>query len=353
MSALLLAAALLAQEETQALRGLVLHDPAREPEEGVVLVAGGRILRAGPGVEVPAGAKVVELPKGAWIVPGFVDAHSHLGSAWEADEPTEALTPHVKAVEGFETRHRDVLGALGSGVTLVAISPGDGNVVGGRVGLLRLNGERYDRALQADVVALKASIGQEALRRDRRPTSRTGAVAMLRDYLRASPPKGPVFLHASTEGEIRAAADLRKETGADIVLVHGREAAKALDALRDAAMAVAFGPLTVHDAEEQLETPALLAKAGIPLALISDAPRMSEDQLRMAAILAVRSGLPPAAARRALTEVPARLLGAKAGRLAEGFDADLAVWSGDPLSPASAVELVMVKGRATFRKGAP
>lgn len=352
MTALLLAA-LLAQEETLVLRGLVLHDASREPEEGVVLVAGGRILRAGPGVEIPAGAKVVEIPKGAWIVPGFVDAHSHLGSAWEADEPTEALTPHVKAVEGFETRHRDVLGALGSGVTLVAISPGDGNVVGGRVGLMRLSGERYDRALQADAVGLKASIGQEALRRDRRPTSRTGAVAMLREYLRASPPKGPVFLHASTEGEIRAAADLRKETGADLVLVHGREAAKAVDALRAASMAVAFGPLTVHDPAELLETPAILAKAGIPLALISDAPRMSEEQLRMAAILAVRSGLPPATARRALTEVPARLLGAKAGRLAVGFDADLAVWSGDPLSPASAVELVMVKGRTTFRKGAP
>ncbi len=353
MTPFLLAVSLLAQDETLVLRGRVLHDVSREPEVGVVLVAGGRILRAGPGVDVPAGAKVVELPPDAWIVPGFVDAHSHLGSAWEADEPTEALTPHVKAVEGFETRHRDVLAALGSGVTRVAISPGDGNVVGGRMGLLRLNGERYDRALQADVVGLKASIGQEALRRDRRPTSRTGAVRMLRDYLRASPPKGPVFLHASTEGEIRAAAELRKESGADIVLVHGREAAKAVDALRAAAMPVAFGPLTVHDAAEQLEAPARLAKAGIELALISDAPRMSEAQLRLAAILAVRSGLPRAAALRALTEVPARLLGVKAGRLAEGFDADVAVWSGDPLSPASAVELVLVKGRTTFRKGAP
>jgi imidazolonepropionase-like amidohydrolase len=350
-----LLAVLLAQDETTVLRGLVLRDPARPPEEAVLLISGGRILKAGRDLEPPPGARTLDLPKGSWIVPGFIDAHSHLGSAWEADEPTEALTPHVKAVEGFETRHRDVLSALGSGVTLAAIAPGDGNVVGGRIGLVRLNGERYDRALDLDVVALKASLGVETLRRDRRPTSRTGAVALLRDFLRAQPPKLPVFVHASSEGEIRSAVDLARETGASIVLVHAREAAKAVDVLRAAAIPVAFGPLTVHDPAELLETPARLAKAGVPLALVSDAPRMSEDQLRIAALLAVKAGLAPAEALRALTEVPARLLGVgdRTGRLAEGFDADVAVWSGDPLFPASAVELVLVKGKITYRKGAP
>ena len=89
---------------------------------------------------------------------------------------------------------------------------------------------------------------------------------------------------------------------------------------------------------------ARLAKAGIELALISDAPRMSEEQLRMAAILAVRSGLPAATARRALTEVPAKLLGAKAGRLAEGFDADLAVFADRFLKPGTAGETDVREG---------
>ena len=351
----LLLALLTAQDETTVLRGRVLFDPSRPPEEAVLVLSGGRIVKAGPDVEAPPGARVLEVPKGAWIVPGFVDAHSHLGSAFEAEEPTEAVTPHVKAVEGFETRHRDVLSALGSGVTLAAIAPGDANVVGGRIGLVRLTGERYDRSLVADAVALKASLGVETLRRDRRPTSRTGAVALLRDYLRANPQKGPVFVHVNTEGEIRSAVELRRETGASLVLVHARDAAKAVDVLRGAGIPVAYGPLTVHDADEVLETPALLAKAGIPVALVSDAPRMSADQLRLAALLAVKAGLSTADAMRALTEVPAAMLGAggRAGRLAEGFDADIVVWSGDPLSPASAVELVLVKGASTYRKGAP
>ncbi|HEX7901334.1 MAG TPA: amidohydrolase family protein [Planctomycetota bacterium] len=354
MSLLLLCVALLQEpSETLVLRGLVLRDPAVEPEEATVVLAGGRILKIAAEAEIPAGAKTLALPKGAWIVPGFVDAHSHLGSAWEAEEPTEPLTPRVKAVEGFATRHPDVRDALASGVTRVAIAPGEGNVVGGRVGLVHLNGERYDRALQRDAAGLKASLGEETLRRDREPTSRGGALRLLRDFLRSAPLEGPLFVHASTEGEIRSALALKADTGARIVLVHAREAAKAVDALRAAGVAVAFGPLTPHDPLEILATPGLLAKAGVPVALISDAPRTSEAQLRVAAILAVKAGMSTADALRALTTTPASLFGLSCGELKEGADADLVVWTGDPLSSASAAELAVVKGRVTFRRESP
>jgi imidazolonepropionase-like amidohydrolase len=342
VSALLLA--LLAQDVV--LRGRVLLDPAREPEEATIVLSAGKIRKIAPEGEAPT----LALPKGAWIAPGFIDAHSHLGSEWEADETTEPLTPRVRAVEGFSTRHPDVLAALGSGVTRVAVAPGEANVVGGRVGLLHLNGERFDRALLAGDAGLKASLGEETLRRDREPTSRTGALRLLRDFLRDTRFEGPLFVHASTEGEIRAAIALGVPK---LVLVHAREAAKAVDALRGSGAAVAFGPLTPHDPLEVLETPGVLAKAGVPVALISDAPRISEGQLRMSAILAVKSGMPAAEAWRALTTTPARLFGAKAGELKEGHDADLVVWSDDPFSSASAAELVIVKGKVSWRRESP
>jgi imidazolonepropionase-like amidohydrolase len=58
------------------------------------------------------------------------------------------------------------------------------------------------------------------------------------------------------------------------------------------------------------------------------------------------------AALRALTTVPAEILGLskECGSLTEGKGADLVVWSGDPLSLASQVELVLVDGRVTWRK---
>lgn len=345
MSALLLA--LLAQDLV--LRGRVLRDPDREPEEATIVLSGGKILKILPEGDAPT----LTLPKGAWIVPGFIDAHSHLGSEWEADETTEPLTPKVRAVEGFSTRHPDVRAALGSGVTRVALAPGQGNVVGGRIGLLRLNGERFDLALLAGDAGLKASLGEETLRRDREPTSRGGALRLLRDFLRSTPFEGPLFVHASSEGEIRSALALKTEGGPRIVLVHAREAAKAVDALRGSGAAVAFGPITPDDKLEILETPGVLARAGVPVALISDAPRISEGQLRMSAILAVKAGMPAAEAWRALTTTPAGFFGAKAGELREGHDADLVVWSDDPFSSASAVELVIVKGKVTWRRESP
>ena len=72
------------------------------------------------------------------------------------------------------------------------------------------------------------------------------------------------------------------------------------------------------------------------------------DQLRLQAILAVREGLPAQTALEALTVNPASILrlDSRVGALEEGRDADIVVWSGDPLSIESEVEQVFINGRA-------
>jgi imidazolonepropionase-like amidohydrolase len=324
-------------------------------EEGIVVVEGGRIRRIAAQAEIPAGARVVELSKSSWIVPGFIDLHSHLGGAFDLEEPTEAVTPQVRAVEAFTSRHRDVAAALSSGVTTVALSPGNGNLVGGRIGLVKLNGERYDRALYREAVAIKASLGPQALRRDREPTSRAGAVRLLRTLL--SDPKSelaglPLFVHASTGGEIESALGLREAFRAPLVLVHAGGAADLAPRLRAAGVPVAFEPLTVSDPREVLETPAKLDRAGVPLAFVSDAPLTAESHLRVSASFAVKHGLDRRRALRALTLTPAEILGLQRelGSLEEGKEADLVVWSGDPVALTSDVELVVVGGKIVHRK---
>jgi imidazolonepropionase-like amidohydrolase len=56
---------------------------------GVVIVSGGRILAVGPNAVIPAGAEVIDLGD-ATLLPGFMDAHTHLsGEAsddWKQDE---------------------------------------------------------------------------------------------------------------------------------------------------------------------------------------------------------------------------------------------------------------------------
>lgn len=328
----------------------VVVSPGREVPDGVLAVRDGRIVDA-----APPGARIHELPSTAWIVPGFIDPHSHLGSWFEVEEPTESVTPHLKAVDGFTSAHPDVRAALGSGVTAVALAPGNGNVVGGRMGLVRLNGARFDQALLRDVAGLKIALGAEAFHRDREPTSRAGGMRMLRDFFRAPPPEAKglrVFAHASTAAEIQAALELERELKLGLVLVHAREAGRLLEEIRAAGVPVIVGPLTAEDPAEILESPGRLARAGVPIAFASDAPRTSEAQLRQAAVLAVRHGLDPDAALRALTETPASLLGLadRLGALEPGREADFVVYSGHPLSLASAVERVVVGGREVYRR---
>ncbi|RPH42921.1 MAG: hypothetical protein EHM91_09060, partial [Planctomycetota bacterium] len=239
------------------------------------------------------------------------------------------------------------------GVTTVALAPGNGNLVGGRVGLVKLNGGRYDRALRRATAGFKVSLGVEALRPDREPTSRKGAVALLREQLRDAKAElraQPLFVHVQSPGEIESALELQSAFGLRMTLVHARGAAESVERIKEAKVSVAFGPLTVGDKREILETPGRLARAGVPVAFVSDAPAVAEEHLRVIAAFAVKYGMDREAALRALTTVPAGLLGVDAGSIAEGRAADIVVWSGDPLSLTSEVELVIVDGRITWRK---
>ena len=358
MALIFLAALLFTQEvsETILLKGgKIVTAAGNEIENGAILIEGGKIRRVGTDFDAPAGAKVIELAKTAQVLPGFIDLHSHLGSAFDIEEAAEAVTPQVRAVEAFTSQHRDVRAALGSGVTTVALAPGNGNLVGGRIGVVKLNGGRYDKALLRDSVALKLSLGSDALRRDREPTSSAGALRLLRELLQ-EPSSGlrslPLMVHVETSGEIQGALDLMEKLKLPMVLLHAREAGLALERIRQVKPTVALAALTPGDPRHLLETPALLSRAGIRVAFVSDAPGTAEEHLRVSAAFAVKFGLDRNAAVRALTVVPAEALGLskQLGTIEEGKDADLVVWSGDPLTLSSAVEIVFVDGKTTFRR---
>jgi hypothetical protein len=256
----------------------------------------------------------------------------------------------MKAVEAFTSRHRDVRAALGSGVTTVALAPGSANLVGGRVGVVKLNGARYDKALLNDAVALKISLGSEALRRDREPTSHAGAMGLLRSLLKEPDSellKRPLFVHANTLSEIQSAFEL----GVPMLLLHAREATQVSWAGRQG-VTVAFGPLGAGDPRGILETPAFLVRSGVRLAFVSDAPATPEEHLRVTAAFAVKYGLDRQKALQALTVVPAAVLGLteRLGSIEEGKEADLVIWSGDPLTLSSGTEIVIIGGRITYRR---
>ena len=99
-------------------------------------------------------------------------------------------------------------------------------------------------------------------------------------------------------------------------------------------------------ANRSLAAPGLLAAAGVTIAITTDHPVVPIHFLIHQATLAVKEGLDRDTALRAVTINPARIVGVddRIGSLEVGKDADLCVWSGDPLDVMSRVEEAFVDG---------
>lgn len=358
--ALLLAAPQAAEEkadEVLVLQGGILHVGDGRQLSGVtVIIRNGKIEAVGEEFEPPDGAPVVKVPMTYHITPGFIDLHSHLGMTTELDETPRAITPLMRAADGFSTDRDDVRRARASGVTSVALSPGGGNIVGGAMSVVRLGEGYLHEVLVEPVAAMKLSLGRAALRRGREPTSLAGAVTLLEQELadtnsethkRLVKEKRRAFIHVDTVEEIARALKLKSAFGLRLVLLHAAAADEMVEAIRAADVPVVLGPLTLTDDARTLRRAGVLSRAGISVGFASDSPRTSEEQLRMTAILAVRHGMSKEKALKGLSSVAAGLLGMedRLGTVERGRDADLVIYTGHPLSPTARVDRVVVGGR--------
>jgi imidazolonepropionase-like amidohydrolase len=155
-----------------------------------------------------------------------------------------------------------------------------------------------------------------------------------------------------TPAEIESALELQAASRRKLALVHARPSDEQMKRLASTKTPLLMEPLTTSDRRDTLELPGKLAKAGVAFAFVSDAPGIPESLLRVSAAFAVKYGLDRQTALKALTTVPAELLGLEGqrGAIAVGQSADLVVWDGDPLMLSSDVEMVFIDGRATWPK---
>jgi imidazolonepropionase-like amidohydrolase len=99
-----------------------------------------------------------------------------------------------------------------------------------------------------------------------------------------------------------------------------------------------------------LRNPAILARAGVLLALTTDHNAVPINFLALQATLAVKEGLDPDTALRSITANPARILGLddRVGALKTGLDGDVVLWSGDPLDVRSRALHAFVAGQPVY-----
>ena len=369
-------------------------------EGGTVLLRDGKIAAVeGPGSAVPSGAVVVDAT-GKWVLPGFIDAHAHAGVAEEAagwagqdtNERTDPNSAHVRALDAINPADLGFRDAITGGVLAVNVNPGSANPIGGQSVAIKCWGRAVDEMVLREPAGLKSALGENPKRvygeRNETPSTRLGTAAVIRGAFvaaqnyqakltaSASSPERAVVerdlklealslvlrreipwrQHCHRADDIATAMRMAREFGYELVIDHGTEAYLLADQIAAASIPVVIGPLFTSRSKVELRNrslanPARLAAAGVTIAITTDHPVVPIHFLIHQATLAVKEGLDPVTALRAVTINPARIIGvdSRIGSLAVGKDADVVIWSGDPLDVMSRAERAFIDGREIYR----
>ena len=363
---------------------------------GAVLIGDdGKIISVGESIETPAGATVIDA-EGKLVTPGCVEAHCHIGLhneavGWEGrdyNESVDPLTPHMRAIDSINPQDEAFETAVRGGVTTACTGPGSANVVGGTFAVIKLVGNRVDNMIVKHPAAMKCAFGENPKRvygqgSKKSPVTRMATAALLRELLfksrryladkeagkdpfdmklEAMIPvmKGeiPLKAHAHRADDILTSIRIAKEFGVKLTLDHCTDGSVIAEELAKEGYPAFVGPSLGGKSKVELinktfSTPADLARAGVNISIITDAPVMPLQHLPMCAGLASNAGLPYEDAWRAITINPARALEVddRVGSLEAGKDGDVVIWTADPIKSVGAESYVtIVNGKIAYSK---
>ena len=366
-------------------------------ENGYVAVRGRKIEKVGPMGQCPTAWEGETIDaQGGHILPGFIDAHCHLGMFGDAlgfesddgNEETDPCTPQLRAIDAINPLDRCFSEARAAGVTTVLTGPGSANPVSGQFAAIKTDGRWVDVMIARAPVAMKLALGENPKKvyhdRDETPVTRMATAAIIRENFRkaveygekldkaareedADPPdydakleallpvvRGelPVHIHAHRADDIATGVRIAREFGLKCVIVHGTEGHLIPDLLAQAGVPVITGPALGDRSKPELarmtlETPAVLQRAGVDVAICTDHPEVPIQYLPLCAALAVKGGLDEESALAAITINAARIAGLDGtlGSLTPGKEADIVVTDRHPLELLGQVRAVLIGGR--------
>jgi len=341
---------------------------------GVIIVNNGKIKAVGENVDIPEGAKVLNMSDKN-VMPGMIDAHCHIGLSLdilaEMDETVAAVAADMQILDAFNPQAEDVKKALRSGVTTILLAPGYRNPVGGQPAVVKLDTSKANDWVLKRTAGVEFSLMNQALMFDREPTSRTGLVALIKeelDHAKADKDGGfnlprevlkrvvdanlPAYIWAHTVDEIASAMAIVDEYDLNAVLVAAGQGDEVADMIAKRNLPVIYLPLLLSSKDKDLKRAARIAGSGVKLAFSSMAPKTTLYDLRTSAILAAKYGLDKETALKSLTINAAEILGVadRLGSISEGKDADLVILNGDPLQLTSSVEMVIINGNIVYQR---
>jgi imidazolonepropionase-like amidohydrolase len=359
-------------------------------EKADVLVVDGKIAAVGPDLEAPEGCEVVDVT-GKHLTPGLIDCHSHMATDGGVNESGQTITAEVRIQDFIDNSDITIYRQLAGGLTTANILHGSANPIGGQnqVIKLRWGGTMEQMLFQGAPKGIKFALGENVKRTEGRyPDTRMGVEQIMRDQLLAAgeyadahrryrngdrsmlPPRVDLQLeaiaeilagerwvhcHSYRQDEIVALLDTLDEFGVQIgSLQHILEGYKVADRMaQHGATASSFSDWWAYKFEVFDAIPqngALMHDAGIVVSFNSDDAELARHMNTEAAKAVKYGGVSPEEALKFVTLNPAKQLRIddRVGSIEVGKDADLAIWSRQPLSTMTRCEQTWVDGRCYF-----
>lgn len=368
---------------------ILTMDGAIRYKNGFVLTRGKKIAAVGDMKDAPPNSGSVIDAKGGFVVPGFIDAHCHLGmfgdsigfEGIDGNEKTDPITPHLRAIDAINPNDGYFKEAREGGVTTVVTGPGSSNVVGGQTAAVKTNGIRIDNMIVKAPCSLKCAFGENPKKtyneKSKAPVTRMATAALLREALfkaqryaqrisKGDTPEFdikseallsvlegglPIHAHAHRADDIFTAIRIGREFGIEVKIVHATEGHLIAGELAKEGVDVMVGPSLSDRSKPELKgmsfkTAARLQKAGVRVAIITDHPVVPVNYLLLCAQLAAKEGMPPDAALRAITCDAAEIagIGGRVGKIKKGYDADLLIFNKNPMDFNANLLMTIIDG---------
>ena len=331
------------------------------------------------------------------VTPGFIDPHCHIGMARsgepyyedETNEHMNSIYPLVNALHSVYMDDQAFKESVEFGVLYSHVMPGSGNIIGGRTALIRnFAGDIGDAFISN--IGIKAALGYNPRSttdwKGTRPSTRMGAVAMLREQLLKAKKtkvllkkkkkireeieplteifmdildgKLPLMVHVHKEDDIIVLMNLVDEFGIRAVINHGCDvhSRELWEKVKKRGMDVIYGPVDSFSYKVELKNESwrnikYIVESGLKFAVMSDHPVVLQRNLLLQLRFFRRFGMSREESISLISGNSADILGLKnMGKVKKGYLASLVVWNGEPFSMDSYPTMVIGEGKVVHEE---
>lgn len=375
------------------LHGNIKTMEGRDFADGYVEIRDGKIAALGDMKDCPKTEGQVLDVQGSLVMPGIIEAHCHMGITEEkkgmegddCNENVNPITPYLRAIDAINPMDAAFRDAMQAGITSAMIGPGSANVVGGQFAFVKTHGRCIDDMVVKAPAAMKVAFGENPKvnysGQGSSPSTRMAIAALLREELakasayREKREKNreeeedfryecwlpvlrgeiPLKAHVHRADDILTAVRIAKEFHLRMTLDHCSEGHLIREELKAAGFPAIVGPdmASRNKIEVQnmaFKTAGLLAEYGILTAVTTDHPVSKIQFLPICAGLAVKAGMSPEEGLRSITINAAKICGVddRVGSLAPGKDADIAVFTGNPMEVFTRTLYTLINGEIVY-----